>query len=132
MKFKELRLLLICFIAFLGMIVISVQAILLKDTRRLILTILLSFMALTMVLGRFNMRLLDDCMLIYEFKIIGILPSMIDYKDVKEVKAVSRFKVRIMHRRKSTIYVLNAQKFADTLNGLLEQYHQKENEKCEK
>ena len=43
MKFKELRLVIICLIAFLGMVVLTFQAILLKDTSRIILTLVFSF-----------------------------------------------------------------------------------------
>ncbi|MFR1450174.1 MAG: hypothetical protein ACLSXC_01790 [Beduini sp.] len=115
MKFKELRLVIICLIAFLGMVVLTFQAILLKDTSRIILTLVFSFLAITMVLSRFNMCLFNDYMLIYEYKIIGILPTIIEYKDVKAVKVVSKHKIEIKHLKTSYVYVFNAKKFEQAL-----------------
>lgn len=115
MKFKELRLVIICLIAFLGMVVLTFQAILLKDTSRIILTLVFSFLAITMVLSRFNMCLYNDYMLIYEYKIIGILPTIIEYKDVKAVKVVSKHKIEIKHLKTSYVYVFNAKKFEQAL-----------------
>lgn len=115
MKFKELRLVIICLIAFLGMVVLTFQAILLKDTSRIILTLVFSFLAITMVLSRFNMCLFNDYMLIYEYKIIGILPTIIEYKDVKAVKVLSKHKIEIKHLKTSYVYVFNAKKFEQAL-----------------
>ncbi len=102
-------------IAFLGMVVLTFQAILLKDTSRIILTLVFSFLAITMVLSRFNMCLFNDYMLIYEYKIIGILPTIIEYKDVKAVKVVSKHKIEIKHLKTSYVYVFNAKKFEQAL-----------------
>lgn len=116
MKFKEPRLLSICAAAFIGMVVLAINAASQHETAKLIITIVLSLMALTMLLGRFNILVKEDFMLVYAFRYIGILPVMIDYADVKEVKLVSKTKVKIKTAKQElSVYVLNAAKFVDCL-----------------
>ncbi|MFQ9921915.1 MAG: hypothetical protein ACLRVU_00300 [Beduini sp.] len=116
MKFKEPRLLSICAVAFIGMVVLAIQAASQHETAKLIMTIVLSLMALTMMLGRFNILVKEDFMLVYAFRYIGILPVMIDYADLKEVKLVSKTKVKIKTTKQDlTVYVLNASKFVSCL-----------------
>lgn len=120
MKFKELRLLFICFIAFLGMVILCGYALILHDHKRLILTLVLSIIALDMGLRKFNIRLFDECMLIYEYKIIGLLPTIIEYENITEVQAITQYKVKINHTKISTIYVINSRKFVRALTQLLD------------
>lgn len=116
MRFKEPRLFSICIIAFVGMVILAMQSFILHDTKRLIITIILSFMALTLVLGRFNILLSDDFMVIYTFKYIGILPMMLEYKDIIEVYSTSKMKVKIKTNKKEySIYVFNVSKFKEAL-----------------
>ncbi len=118
MKFKEPRLLSICAAAFIGMVVLAINAASQHETAKLIITIVLSLMALTMLLGRFNILVKEDFMLVYAFRYIGILPVMIDYADVKEVKLVSKTKVKIKTAKQElSVYVLNAAKFVDCLKS---------------
>ena len=116
MKFKEPRLLSICAVAFIGMVVLAINAASQHETAKLIITIVLSLMALTMMLGRFNILVKEDFMLVYAFRYIGILPVMIDYVDLKEVKLVSKTKVKIKTAKQDvSVYVLNASKFVHCL-----------------
>lgn len=116
MKFKEPRLLTICFIAFLGMIMLAVKAASEKDTAKMMITIVLSLMALTMILGRFNMVVKEDFMMVYVFRYIGILPVMIEYPDLVAVKQISKMKMKIQTKRQTfNVYVLNTNKFSDYL-----------------
>lgn len=122
MKFKEPRLLTICLIAFIGMVILAVKAAGAHETAKLIITLVLSLMALTMVMGRFNILVQDDFMLIYVFKYIGILPVMVDYKDVQEVKLLSKVKVQIKtDKHVYQTYIIHAEKFVRCLKEKTEQ-----------
>ena len=38
------------------------------------------------------MKIFNDSMMIYEYKGIGILPVLVDYKDIKDVELISKHK----------------------------------------
>ena len=67
-------------------------------------------------------------MLVYEFKGIGILPALIDYKDVKEIKLVSKHKVKIKHKGISTLYILDAESFYEEVMENIEEYKKSVNQ----
>lgn len=116
MKFKEPRLLSICAVAFIGMVVLAINAASQHETAKLIITMVLSLMALTMMLGRFNILVKEDFMLVYVFRYIGILPVMVEYNDLKEVQLLSKRRVKIKTVKQDlSVYVLNAAKFVDCL-----------------
>ncbi|WP_041139581.1 hypothetical protein [Beduini massiliensis] len=116
MKFKEPRLLSICAVAFIGMVILAIHAASQHETAKLIITVVLSLMALTMMLGRFNILVKEDFMLVYAFRYIGILPVMIDYIDLKEVELVSKTKVKMKTTKQDlSVYILNASKFVSCL-----------------
>lgn len=116
MKFKEPRLLLICLIAFLGMLCLAIQSIMEHNMAQLMMTLLLSLIALSMALARFNIILQRDFMLIYVFKYIGIFPVMVDYQDLLEVKQCSKRKIKIKtNKHDYTFYTLNASKLVGYL-----------------
>ncbi|MFQ7171834.1 MAG: hypothetical protein ACLRQF_06945 [Thomasclavelia ramosa] len=50
----------------------------------MIIGVILSFVVLMMLTTKYNMKIFNDSMPVYEFKGIGILPALIDYKDVKK------------------------------------------------
>ncbi len=116
MKFKEPRLLSICLMAFIGMLVVAFWAAMAQDKMRLIMTLVLSFVALSMVIGRFNLIIKEDYMVVYVFRIIGILPTLVEFQDLVSVKQVGQMKIRITTKKQSfNIYVLKAAVFIDYL-----------------
>ena len=116
MKYKEPRLLSICLIAFFGMLVVAFGAIQAQDKTRLIMTLVLSFVALSMVIGRFNLIIKEDYMVVYVFRIIGILPTLVEFQDLVEVRQVGKMKMRLTTKKQSfNIYVLKASQFIEEL-----------------
>ena len=68
------------------------------------------------------MKIFNDSMMIYEYKGIGILPALVDYKDIKDVELISKHKIKIKHRTSSTLYILNAQEFYNELIERINEY----------
>ena len=81
-----------------------------------------------MLTTKYNMKIFNDSMLVYEFKGIGILPALIDYKDVKEIKLVSKHKVKIKHKGISTLYILDAESFYEEVMENIEEYKKSVNQ----
>ena len=68
------------------------------------------------------MKIFNDSMLIYEFKGIGIMPALVDYKNIKDVTLISKHKVKIKHRGTSTLYILDAEAFYEELLENIKEY----------
>ena len=60
--------------------------------------------------------------------LIHILPALIDYKDVKEIKLVSKHKVKIKHKGISTLYILDAESFYEEVMENIEEYKKSVNQ----
>lgn len=116
MKFKEPRLLFICLMAFIGMIILAIESLKSGDTTRLIITLVMSLMAISMIVGRFNMMIKDDYIVVYVFRMIGILPVLVDFKDIVKIEKTSKYKLAITTKKeKLKVYILNPDMFIDTL-----------------
>lgn len=122
MRYKEFRMLIISVVLFFVVIATTVYFAMIHNQSKMIIGIILSFVVLMMLTTKYNMRIFNDSMMIYEFKGIGILPALIDYKDIKEVKLVGKHKVIVKHRKVSTLYILNAQDFYDELMQNIDEY----------
>ncbi len=77
--------------------------------------LVLSFVSLTLMLGRYNIILFDDSVILYEWKIFAMLPINVEYKDIKSIEMKSNHHVVVKHRKKSHVYVFNALKFVESL-----------------
>ena len=97
-KYKEFRMLIFSIIFFFVIGGVCVYFALDHNRSKVIIGVILSFVVLMMLTTKYNMKIFNDSMLVYEFKGIGILPALIDYKDVKEIKLVSKHKVKIKHK----------------------------------
>lgn len=114
MKYKELRVLAVVLLIFIGANIRLVMAISSHDKRMIIASILVIFSALWITIGRFNHKIGEDYIFIYEYKLIGILPTMIDFKDIQSIDA-TKHTVTIEHQKKSKIYMLNGIAFQKEL-----------------
>lgn len=113
-KFRELRMTILCAVICIIMFIISIIQYINQNKGGLIGAILLLVIALMLLLTRYKMVMYDDMMMIYEWKIVAMLPSIIEYKDIQEIKALSKHRVFIKHKHKSKIYVFNSQRFLDS------------------
>lgn len=127
MKYKEYRILIITIIILIGVLGLSGYFIAVHNFKKLIISATLIFSTMLLLLSRYNMKLFDTSMIVYELKIIGILPIYIDYKDVKDVELLSKHRIVINHEYKSKVYITNAKAFYDELLEKIDNAKKKDN-----
>lgn len=110
-SFKELRMTIVCFILFILCLALALYCGMNHQTRRMIIALVMSSIALLMMTTRFKMMFFDDGIMIYQWKIMALLPSFIDYKDIKSMEKISKHKVLIHHNNDTTIYVFKSDAF---------------------
>lgn len=110
-KFKEYRTFLFCFFLFVVLIALSIYVMIQKDFLRSMGLLLLSMMALVLMLTRYKIILFTDEMMIYEWKVLAMLPVMIRYQDIRSLEKKSKHHVIIEHQKKSHVYVFHSDDF---------------------
>ncbi|MBS5588460.1 MAG: hypothetical protein KHX14_06540 [[Clostridium] spiroforme] len=123
MKYKEFRM--IFFLACMFVLITGACIFFALDHNKskVIIGLILLFVLLSMIVTKYNMKIFNDSMMIYEYKGIGILPALIDYKDIKDVELISKHKIKVKHRSVSTLYILNAQEFYNELIEKMNEYN---------
>lgn len=117
-KFKEYRMFWVCLIIFCAFIALATYSLLEKNMLQAIGAFLLSLIALFLILGRYKMVLFDDMMMIYEWKVAAMLPTIIEYKNIQSVEKKSKHHVMITHAHKSHVYVFDSEAFIQTYESL--------------
>lgn len=115
-KFKEYRMFIFCLLLFIVILGFSIHSFLDKNPLRLLAMIILLLVTLFLLTARFKIILFDDMMMIYEWKLIALLPTVIEYKDIQDIKRISKHCVEITHHKISRVYVFDSQKFIDEYN----------------
>ena len=75
-----------------------------------------------MLTTKYNMKIFNDSILIYEFKGIGIMPALVDYENIKEVTLISKHRIKVKHKGTSMLYILDAESFYEELIENMEEY----------
>ena len=122
MKYKEFRMIIFSIIMFVLISGACVYFAIDLNKSKVIIGLILLFVLLSIITTKYNMKIFNDSMMIYEYKGIGILPALIDYKDIKDVELISKHKIKIKHRTSSTLYILNAQEFYNELMERMNEY----------
>lgn len=122
MKFKELRMFIFTSCLFLLTLSGTIYFIIEKSLARILIASLITFMILMMVLTRYNMKVFNDSLLGYEWIGIGIMPVLIEFKDIRNMKYLSKHKIQIEHTHKTILYVVNAEAFYQELEKHVEVY----------
>ena len=117
-KFKEYRMFWVCLILVVTFVAVSIYCLMAHHTPQAIGAGLLSLIALFLLILRYNMVLFDDMMMIYEWKVVAMLPTVIEYKDIQSMTVVNRHKVDIQHTHKSSVYVFDSQEFVNTYDKI--------------
>lgn len=114
-KFKELRMTIIMMI-FLIM-ALATAFLRLTAGERLSAMVLMGIALILSMMSAFSYTMMidDDFALIYEFKYGLILPAIIDHHDIQSVRTINRFKAEIIHKKRSVVYLFNAEKFVEAL-----------------
>ena len=122
MKYKEFRMIIFSIIMFVLISGAFVYFAIDHNKSKVIIGLILLFVLLSIITTKYNMKIFNDSMMIYEYKGIGILPALVDYKDIKDVELISKHKIKIKHRTSSTLYILNAQEFYNELIERMNEY----------
>ena len=122
MKYKEFRMIIFSIIMFVLISGAGVYYAIDHNKSKVIIGLILLFVLLSIITTKYNMKIFNDSMMIYEYKGIGILPALVDYKDIKDVELISKHKIKIKHRTSSTLYILNAQEFYNELIERINEY----------
>ena len=110
-RFKEYRMFIVLGIVTLIFLVSILYNVIVGRYIRIIAFLILMVMSLGLMLGRYNIMLYDDYMVIYEWKLAAMLPTLIDYQDIRSIKKKSKHHIVIKHKKKSHIYVFDSDKF---------------------
>ncbi|MCD7892392.1 MAG: hypothetical protein LUG60_01700 [Erysipelotrichaceae bacterium] len=113
-SFKEFRMTIVCSILLILCLALAIFCGMNHQTRRMIIALVLSSIALLLLTTRFKMIFFDDGIMIYQWKVITLLPSFIDYNDIHSMEKMSKHKVLIHHIHDTTIYVFNSDAFIQT------------------
>lgn len=117
-KFKEYRMFLVCLFVFMAFLGVAIYCGIEGRKMQMIGALMLSFIALFLLLLRYKIVLFDDVMMIYEWKIAAMLPTIIEYKDIQSIEKKSQHHVIIQHKRTSHIYIFNSDLFISTYESL--------------
>lgn len=117
-KFRELRMFCLCMIMFIVFMIAAIYFGIHHLKPQMIGALLLSMIALSLVLLRYKMIIYDDMMIIYEWKVAAMLPTMIEYKNIQSIERKSKHHVVITHLHKSHVYVFNSDQFIDAYQNM--------------
>lgn len=121
-KFKEYRMFLLCLAMFVVFVGAGISNLLNKNMPRFIAMAIFAFIDLTLILGRYNIILFDDSMILYEWKLAAMLPIVVDYNDVKNVEKKSKHHLIVEHKKKTHVYVFDSDKFINTFHDIQEEF----------
>lgn len=117
-KFKEYRMFIVCLILFMAFVGIGTFCLLQGHKIQAIGSFMLALIALFLLLLRYKMVLYDDMMMIYEWKVAAMLPTIIEYKDIQSIEKKSQHHLVITHQHVSHVYVFDSDVFLSTYNAL--------------
>lgn len=117
-KFKEYRMFILCLIIFMVFLGIGIFSFLNHKQIQMIGAMMLALIALFLLLLRYKMVLYGDMMMIYEWKVAAMLPTLIEYKDIQSIEKKSKHHLVITHQRVSHVYVFDSDLFLSTYHSL--------------
>jgi len=116
-RFKEYRMFIVCLMMFIAFIGIGVYSAMNGHKPQMIGAFMLALIALFLLLGRYKMVLFDDVMMIYEWKVAAMLPTIIEYKDIQSIEKKSKHHLVIHHTHESHVYVFDSDEFLKYYNS---------------
>lgn len=122
MKYKDIRMLVILILLITVMLSGTAYFLAIKDLARTVIASLLSFITVMMLFTKYTMKVFDDSILGYSFKGIGILPELIEFKDIKEYTLISKHRIDIIHNHKTRLHIVNANAFYQELDIKIKAY----------
>lgn len=117
--------LLLCLCMLIIFVSMGIYYLINKNMPRFIAMAIFSFIALTLILGRYNIILFDDSMILYEWKLAAMLPIVVDYQDIVNVEKKSKHHLIIEHKKRTHVYVFDSEKFIQTFQDIQNEYLKK-------
>ena len=90
--------------------------------------LLLSLIALLLMTARYKIILFDNEMMIYEWKVAAMLPTLIPYQNIQSIQKKSKHHIIVEHQKTSHIYVFNSDAFLEAYNDFTQEDKTNENE----
>lgn len=118
-RFKEYRMFLFCLVLLMIFVGVGVYNFILKQPMRVLGMFILVLVTLFLLMSRFKLILFDDMMMIYEWKYIALMPSVVQYKDIQSMEKISKHHLIIHHLKDSHVYVFNSDLFMKTYQSLV-------------
>lgn len=117
-KFKEYRMFILCLLILIAFVILGVIWFIQGRISLVIGALLLIGIDAILLFARYKIILFDDMMIIYEWKVFAMLPTVIEYKDIQSIEKKSQHQLYIYHQKRSSIYVMNADEFIDAYQEL--------------
>lgn len=111
----ELRLLIMHGSFLLAALVAMLYSFISGDLARVLFCSIVIFVLFPIVFFKNKIRFYDDFCVLFSYKLIGILPIVVDYKDITNIEVISNYKVKVKHKYDCNVYVLNSGKFKNIL-----------------
>ncbi|MEG0366263.1 MAG: hypothetical protein RR585_05480 [Coprobacillus sp.] len=123
-RFREYRMFWIVLILFMVFAGVGTYCYLVGNKLPMIGCLILAGVSLFLLLIRYKIILMDDVMMIYEWKLIAMLPTMVDYGDIQSIEKKNKHCVLVHHKTLSRVYVFNSDEFISTYQELKTVYDQ--------
>ena len=121
-RFKDYRMFWVILVLFGFFIGTGTYSLLIGNKLPAIGCFLLATIAFFMTIVRYKNILMDDTMMIYEWKIMAMLPTMIEYKDIQSVEKIGKHRLVVKHKKESYVYVFDSDAFIDTYQQLRQEF----------
>lgn len=120
-KYKDFRVTIFMIIIVPALLALSIYSkVVWHSQMRFVLALIMTITIALICLAGFNIHLYSDIIMIYTWKYIAMLPEMIEVKDIKSIQAVSKHKIKIVHKYISYTYVSNSEEFMENYHLLQE------------
>lgn len=94
-KFKDFRVTVFMIIMIPALLALSIYSkVVWHSQMRFVLALIMTITIALICLAGYNLHLYSDIIMIYTWKYVALLPEMIEVKDIKSIKAVSKHKIK--------------------------------------
>lgn len=119
-RYKDLRMLIVS--VFITILCFAAMIYFINEKIKFLIVVFLFITTLPTMLLRYNAKVFQDSVMVYVFKGIAILPELINFCDIQDIKLVSKHKVVISHKKKARLYIVKGEEFFDELKSHYDQY----------
>lgn len=115
----DLRLLFLNGIFLLSAIISVFYFFIIGEAMKAIFCIVITLFLLPIVFLKNKIKFYDGFCVLFSWKLIGMLPVIVEYKEIQEISKINKYKVKINHKTKTNAFVFDANKFISKINTYL-------------